>query len=220
MLRGVNVACIAPVGQALMHLPHVLHTSGSIYARLSAIVIAPNGHVFAHFPHPIQAFAHTFRATAPLSRLEHATHTLRSRGPAGRSSIRLRGHSATQLPQAVHFSVSTFGSPSAVSILNAPNLHTATQSPHPRQPNEQPRVPTATESIIRHERMPSYSKTTGLAAQVPLHFSTAMLRVVSTASTPSIAAILAIPSAPETGQKMPSRLPFATHAPAKSRQPL
>ena len=83
-----NVAWIALVGHTSTHFPQALHRAGFIYAKLSFTSIAPQGHSREHLPQPMQEAEQTFRATAPLSRLEHATHTRRSCLPAGRNSIR------------------------------------------------------------------------------------------------------------------------------------
>lgn len=192
---------MAPVGHSGTHFPQVLHVSGLIYARLSATCIAPNGHALAHLPQPIHAAVHNFRAIAPLSRLEQATHTRRSLRPTGRSSMSLRGHSDTHAPHAVQSEVSTTGSPVALSMLRAPKAHTSAQSPQPSHPKAHPLVPTATDAITAHDCAPSYTYFNGRAAHEPLQRNTATCRDWSgKASMPRTSAIFAIPSAPETGQ--------------------
>src|SRR5690554_1546375 len=55
------------VGHTGAHLRQSRHLSSMINARLFSMVMASNLHSFSHLPHPIQATAHAFLATAPLS---------------------------------------------------------------------------------------------------------------------------------------------------------
>ena len=64
---------MAPVGQAGIQAPQLMHLPGSMTARLLSMKIAPLGQVLTHFPQPMHAALQVFRAVAPLSWLEHST---------------------------------------------------------------------------------------------------------------------------------------------------
>src|SRR5690554_20 len=132
---------IESVGHTGAHLRQSRHLSSIINARLFSMVMASNAHSFWHLPHPMQATAHAFFATAPLSSFTQLTKIRLDLGPCFLNSMMSFGQAFTQAPQAVHISSTTSGSSVSGFIWIASNVHDSTQSPSPRQPNEQPVSP-------------------------------------------------------------------------------
>ena len=118
---------ITLTGHSLSHLPQLVQSSASIWARLFSSFIAPASQALAHLPQPIHPAEHTLRVTAPLSVDEHLT-ALES---ALTMSIIPRGQTAAHFLHAMQFKGLTFAMP--FTMLRASFSHTSTQSPSPKQ---------------------------------------------------------------------------------------
>ena len=89
----------------------------------------------------MQAFEQTLRATPPLSLFMQETKMRRDFGPFLRSSMIFVGQALTQAPQATHLSSTTSAMRVTGLMWMASNSQASTQSPRPKQPNEQPVSP-------------------------------------------------------------------------------
>jgi len=220
LLLGLEaVSTIADVGQTSTHLPHNVHFSASIYAKLLCIVMASNSHTLKHFKQPIHDTLHAFLLIAPFSLLTQFTNIRRESDPFLRNSIINFGQALTQAPHEVHFSSSTSGNKVLGLIKIASNLQDTTQSPNPRQPYEQPVSPPYKLCAIKQEFTPSYWLILGRKSHVPPHRTTATNGEISVALSPKMAATFSIVAFPPTGHDRFVKFPAFTQAVAKPLHP-
>jgi hypothetical protein len=141
------------VGHFSTQIPQDAHLDKSITGIFVLISMHFCGHCLTHWPHLMQAILQFFAVCCLLGlRLEHST--IAPFWSLGTSLIIACGHSVAQTPQPVHLAISTAGRPFLLSMYNAPNLHTLTQSPNPMQPYEQRLVPPVAILAPRQFSMP------------------------------------------------------------------
>ena len=115
--------------------------------------ISPGAASATHFPQASHATEQSCVAASPANGMLHCTNNF---WLSGTSSNRSLGQAAMQSGQARHFSVSTCGRPFAFMWI-ASNVQATSQSPRPRQPQEQPFPPPETTAAARQPSKPRYS---------------------------------------------------------------